>query len=213
MSAPPFSSTTPAIRPRCPQCQRPVELCLCHLLPELSPRTEILVIQHPDERKHALNTARLLVAGLSNAHLLVTEQLPVDWQERLLDPAWRTELLFPGPQVPTLSCAREESRSRRLVLLDGTWRKARKLLYLNPVLQQLPQVALPDGLVSRYRLRKAPAEGALSTIEAAVHALQVIEPDTDFSSLLRPFDALIEGQIKAMGESLYRQNYGKPQRR
>lgn len=213
MSAPPFSSTTPAIRPRCPQCQRPVELCLCHLLPELSPRTEILVIQHPDERKHALNTARLLVAGLSNAHLLVTEQLPVDWQERLLDPAWRTELLFPGPHVPTLSCAREDSRSRRLVLLDGTWRKARKLLYLNPVLQQLPQVALPDGLVSRYRLRKAPAEGALSTIEAAVHALQVIEPDTDFSSLLRPFDALIEGQIKAMGESLYRQNYGKPQRR
>lgn len=202
----------PAVRPRCSQCQRPIELCLCHLLPGLSPRTEIVVIQHPDERKHALNTARLLVAGLSNAHLLITEQVPADWRERLVDSGWRTELLFPGPQVPMLCGAEEDRRSRRLVLLDATWRKARKLLYMNPVLQQLPQVALPPGLISRYRLRKAPTEGALSTIEAAVNALQLIEPDTDFSSLLQPFDALIEGQIQAMGESLYRRNYGKPQR-
>lgn len=205
--------STPPVRARCPQCQRPVELCLCHLLPHLSPRTEILVIQHPDERKHALNTARLLVAGLSNAHLLVAEQLPVEWQQRLIDPEWQTELLFPGPQVPVLVEGEQDWRPRRLVLLDGTWRKARKLLYVNPVLQQLVQVALPAGLVSRYRLRKAPAEGALSTIEAAFHALQLIEPDTDFSGLLRPFDALIDGQIQAMGESLYRHNYGRPQRR
>ena len=212
MPTSPPSPTDPAVRPRCPQCQRPVERCLCHLLPELSPRTEIVVIQHPDERRHALNTARLLVAGLSNAHLLITEQLSVAWQERLRDPAWRTELLFPGPQVPTLCGAPGDGRLRQLVLLDGTWRKARKLLYLNPVLQQLPQVALPSGLVSRYRLRKAPAEGALSTIEAAAHALQMIEPESDFSALLRPFDALIDGQIQAMGEALYRRNYRKSQR-
>ena len=212
MSSLPAPGPTPVIRPRCEQCRRPLELCLCHLLPNLSPRTEILVIQHPDERRHALNTARLLVAGLSNAQLLITQQLSADWQARLVDPAWRTELLFPGPHVTTLAGGRDGRRPRRLVLLDGTWRKARKLLYLNPLLQQLPQVALPGGLVSRYRLRKAPAEGALSTIEAAFHALQLIEPETDFTALLRPFDALIEGQIKAMGEPLYRRNYRKPQR-
>src|SRR5690606_1960692 len=93
------------------------------------------------------------------------------------------------------------------VLLDGTWRKARRLLYLNPVLQQLPRVALPDGLISRYRLRKAPMAGALSTIEAGVHALQALEPDTDFRPLLKPFDALIEGQIAAMGDSVYQRNH------
>ena len=210
MTKPYCGATPPAVRPRCEQCQRPVELCLCHLLPNLSSHTEILVIQHRDERKHALNTARLLVAGLSNAQLLITQQLPVDWQARLIDPQWRTELLFPGPQVPTISVEHEDLRPRRLVLLDGTWRKARKLLHLNPVLHQLPQVALPVGLVSRYRLRKAPAEGALSTIEAGFHALQLIEPGTDFSALLAPFDALIEGQIQAMGESLYRRNYPQP---
>lgn len=207
LSDPSISHT---VRPRCPQCCRPVERCLCHLLPDLSSRTTILVMQHPDERKHALNTARLLVAGLRNAQLLVAEQLSADWQERLTDPAWRTELLFPGPAAPVLSAAGDDLRPRRLILLDGTWRKARKLLYLNPVLQQLPQVALPAGLTSRYRLRKAPAAGALSTIEAGMQALQMLEPESDFSPLLAPFDALIEGQISAMGETVYQRNHGKP---
>ncbi len=184
--------------------------CLCSLLPNLTTSTQLLVIQHPDEQHHALNTARLLVAGLSNAQLLVTELLSTGWCERLADPGFNTELLFPGAGVPEVASAEADQRPRRLVLLDGTWRKARKLLYLNSVLQNLPQVALPEGLSSRYRLRKAPGPGALSTIEAGMHALQLIEPHTDFSALLRPFDALIEGQIQAMGPAVYQQNHLKP---
>lgn len=201
---------TVRVRPRCSQCRRPVELCLCHLLPALRPHTRVLVIQHPDERRHALNTARLLVAGLENAHLVIAEQLPPEWEQQLADPGWHTRLLFPGPAAPILEPAGADSRPQRLVLLDGTWPKARKLLHVNPVLQALPRVALPEGLQSRYRLRKAPKAGALSTIEAGVHALQILEPHTDFTPLLAPFEALIEGQIAAMGAEVFQRNH-KPQ--
>ena len=166
-------------------------------------------MQHPDERRHALNTARLLVAGLTNAELLVAETLSTQWCRRLADPNWHTELLFPGPAASVLAAGAPQ-RPRQLVLLDGTWPKARKLLHMNPVLQALPRVALPDGLQSRYRLRKAPMAGALSTIEAGVHALQILEPDTDFTPLLAPFESLIEGQIAAMGDEVYQRNH-KPQ--
>lgn len=199
-----------AARRRCARCLRPAGYCLCHLLPHIAARTQILVIQHPDEQRHALNTARLLVAGLADAELLVAERLPEQRCEQLLDPAWCTELLFPGHGASPLQPTTVDERPRRLVLLDGTWRKARKLLYLSPVLQQLPQVALPEGLRSRYRLRKAPSAGALSTIEAGMQALQMLEPDVDFSPLLAPFDALIEGQIRAMGEAVYQRNHEKP---
>jgi DTW domain-containing protein YfiP len=94
-----------------------------------------------------------------------------------------------------------------LVVPDGTWRKARKLLHLNPLLAQLPRVVLQNVPPSRYRLRKAPGPDALSTLEAIVHALHTLEPATSFQALLRPFDALIEGQIAAMGEETFRRNH------
>ena len=63
---------------------------------------------------------------------------------------------------------------------------------------------------SRYRLRKAPQAGALSTIEAIVSALETLEAPAQFAALLRPFEALIEGQIAAMGEQTYQRNHLNP---
>lgn len=194
-------------RRRCAGCRRPEIHCLCALIPNVSSDTLIVVIQHPSEAEHALNTARLLVLGLSNAVLITAERLAPEFEALFLDPGWHTELLFPGPGASLISPQPTQLKPRRLVLLDGTWRKARKLIHLNPVLRSLPQVALPDGLQSRYRLRKAPAGGALSTIEAGVAALTIIEPSTDFSPILRPFDALIDGQIAAMGAQTYQRNH------
>lgn len=197
-------------RPRCSRCQRPADHCLCALIPQLSSATSLLIIQHPLEQRHALNTGRLLAAGLVEAQLLVAEQIPLDSivQDQLSDPHWRTELLFPGPGagLPEPAAA-TDPRPRRLVLLDGTWRKARKMLALNPVLQRLPRVCLPAGLVSRYRVRKTRVPDALSTIEAGVHALQLLEPERDFTALLHPFEALIESQITAMGRECYERNH------
>ena len=95
-----------------------------------------------------------------------------------------------------------------LVVPDGTWRKARKMLHLNPLLAALPRVTLAEGGVSRYRLRKAPGPGALSTVEAIVQALQVLEAPTSFEALLKPFEALIDGQIAAMGDEVFQRNHG-----
>jgi len=45
----------------------------------------------------------------------------------------------------------------RLVVLDATWRKSRKLLHLHPLLQALPRLPLRDPPPSLYRIRKAHA--------------------------------------------------------
>jgi len=71
----------------------------------------------------------------------------------------------------------------------------------------LPRVTLPEGAQSRYRLRKAPGPGALSTLEAIVQTLELLEAPRVFEPLLRPFEALIEGQIEAMGAQTYQRNH------
>lgn len=189
-------------RPQCPRCQRPSSHCLCSLIPSLDSSTQVLILQHPSETAHALNTARLAALGLRNAQLRVGEvvTLPVDERDNYL--------LFPGVDATPLESWASGERPLRLIVPDGTWRKARRLLHLNPELAALPRVSLPAGLVSRYRLRKAPVPGALSTIEAIVTALNMLEGGGRFDQLLRPFEALIEAQIAAMGIETYQRNHG-----
>lgn len=64
----------------------------------------------------------------------------------------------------------------RLVVLDGTWRKSRRMLWANPALQRLPRLALDDVPPSRYAIRKAHAPHQLSTLEAVECALRQLEP-------------------------------------
>lgn len=198
-------------RAQCARCLRPETHCLCALIPHLDSRTRVLILQHPSEVNHALNTARLAALGLNNAELIVGEVFD-DLPALLNPPGYQARLLFPADDAQPLEAYRNEggevgSTSMLLVVPDGTWRKARKLLHLNPLLAALPRVTLAHTVPSRYRLRKAPGPGALSTVEAIVQALQTLEAPKTFEALLRPFEALIDGQIAAMGEDTYQRNH------
>ena len=197
-------------RPQCPRCIRPIDRCLCALIPSLPSRTRVLILQHPSEVRHALNTARLAALGLRNVQLLVGEVFE-QLDTHLQQPGCQPYLLFPGEHAQPLAAmaATAATQPMLLVVPDGTWRKARKILHLNPALAALPRVVLAAGLQSRYRLRKAPMPGALSTIEAIVEALNTLEAPARFDALLKPFDALIEGQIEAMGEQTFQRNHGR----
>ncbi|QXH50165.1 DTW domain-containing protein [Pseudomonas fakonensis] len=196
-------------RPRCERCQRPLAHCLCPLIPSLASRTRVVLLQHPSETSHALNTARLAALGLRNAELRVGEVFD-DLQALLATPGYRPALLFPGDEAEVLQpYAQSDNLPLLLIVPDGTWRKARKMLYLNPLLEALPRVTLEQVTPSRYRLRKAPEPGALSTIEAVVQGLNVLEAPGSFDELLRPFEALIEGQISAMGVETFTRNHGE----
>jgi DTW domain-containing protein YfiP len=168
----------------------------------------VLLLQHPSEVNHALNTARLAALGLKNAELIVGEVFE-DLPALLNQPGYQARLLFPGEGAQQMKTYTAIEEPLLLVVPDGTWRKARKMLHLNPLLAALPRVTLADGGVSRYRLRKAPGPGSLSTVEAIVQALQVLEAPSTFEPLLKPFEALIEGQIAAMGEETYFKNHGQ----
>lgn len=194
-------------RPRCAQCLRPASHCLCAHITTVQSHTRVLILQHPDERRHALNTGRLAALGLQQAELLVGERFPQ--LEALLAGSAPVFLLFPGDnaQPPRPLARRPGQEAPLLIVLDGTWRKARKMLYENPVLQCLPRLALAAGLPSTYRIRRATKPGAVSTVEAIVRTLTAMEPGRDFGPVLAPFDALIAQQIDAMGVDVYRAHY------
>ena len=88
----------------------------------------------------------------------------------------------------------------RLVIIDGTWRKSRKILCKNPYLQTLPRLVLNELPAGQYTIRKARKPHQLSTMEAASVALTQLEGDTvKYAPLNRAFsafNALIAAQMK-----------------
>jgi DTW domain-containing protein YfiP len=84
-----------------------------------------------------------------------------------------------------------------LLVLDATWSHAKRLYCENPWIGDLPHVSLTPSEPSRYRIRKEPELHYLSTLEAIVCALRILEPDTPgFIRLLQSFDNMIEKQSR-----------------
>lgn len=187
----------PARRPACAACLRPLRTCICGHIVATAHQAEVLILQHPEEVREAKGSARLLHLSLGRSRLEIGERFD---EPRLR--AWLAGatpiLLYPTPPQmapPPPLVLPEDPRSVRLVVLDATWRKSLKMLFLNPLLQGLPRLALEQPPPSRYAIRKARRPGQLSTLEAACHALAQIERDAmRYRPLLAAFDAFVAQQ-------------------
>ncbi|AZL84428.1 DTW domain-containing protein [Aliivibrio salmonicida] len=108
----------------------------------------------------------------------------------------------------------DSDQKQRIILLDGTWKKAYKMWQLSTNLHGLPKVHLDTELSGNYRVRKAPKDNALSTAEAGYHVLSqldldgsIVEDGDKFDSILIAFDNMIEFHISQMPEGVYQKNY------
>jgi DTW domain-containing protein YfiP len=184
-----------APRALCPRCGRPSVVCFCACITVLPTRTRLILLQHARERRVGIGTARMAHLALPGSVLRVGVDFAGDpvLQAVLSQPGPRY-LLFPGPDArPVEDLPRD--RPVTLVVLDGTWSQARKLLRLNPALLALPRVAFRPRRPSGYLIRRQPADFCVSTIEALAEVLAVLEPDgARFERLLDPFAAMVERQ-------------------
>ena len=204
-AAPAAQAAASAKRTRCPVCLRAAASCICHWIAPLSHAVDVLILQHPLEVHNAKGSARLLHLSLPNSRMLTGEHFPPDPLAALLagkhnvllypdTPGDRSLGIAPPPALDPAMLL--DPAQLRLVVLDGTWRKSRKMLYLNPQLQQLPRLPLRDTPASHYLIRKAHAPDQLSTLEATCYALMQLEHDVPrFVPLIAAFDGFVAQQL------------------
>ena len=183
------------MRAQCARCGLPQSVCLCHWIAPTHNTVPVLILQHPSEVHEAKGSVRLLGLSLAQCQVEVGETFEPHILQRWLDAAPHNVLLYPdedgaaSAQAATIAAT---CQSVRLIVLDGTWRKSRKLLHLNPLLQALPRLALADLAPSRYVIRKAHKAGQLSTLEATCAALSQLEGNASrYAPLLAAFDQFI----------------------
>ncbi|GAB2863245.1 DTW domain-containing protein [Pseudoduganella ginsengisoli] len=194
------STTSTPRRAMCGVCLRSQATCICHWAAPVASRAGVLILQHPMEAHNAKNSARLLHLCLPGSVMAVGEVFDDSALSGLLAGPRRPVLLYPDTpgdtDVPPFDPAWMQAPEQLLlVALDATWRKSRKMLYQNPVLQRLPRLPLRDMPASHYRIRKAHAPDQLSTLEAVAYALAQIENENSkYAPLIAAFDNFVSQQ-------------------
>ncbi len=159
-----------------------------------------------------MGTARILKLSLANSHYFVGEDFSEHeaLNQLLSDHQYHHFILYPGEGALTQNQVADKldnGEKVRVILLDGTWKKAYKMWQLSSNLHALPLIKLPEDLQGNYRIRKAPSDNSLSTVEAGYHILSLLQPECDFSPLIESFNQMIEFQIKQMPPGVFEKNY------
>ncbi|MBC7711712.1 MAG: DTW domain-containing protein [Rhizobacter sp.] len=193
----------------CPDCEFLKSRCLCDTLKSVPNKIHLIVLQHPTESKHPLNTVRIMNKSFKKMTVMTGEDFTSDLKLNtiLCDQNNECALLYPGEEAKVLDKSFSQKELTHLILIDGTWRKAKKIFMLSKNLQTLPSLKLAPTEHSDYRIRKSPTDSALSTLEATIEALHFLEPDLDTTAATKSFQKMIDFQIKKMGREVYQTNY------
>src|ERR1700716_4360452 len=186
--------------PDCPDCHKPLPLCICDSITPIENRISLLILQHPQEQDRALGTARLTALHFRNAVLkigLSWPSLAKALGRPVADPSRWGVLYLGSAKVADLKTDRDivvidrkgevEENQRAIlkdivgiVLLDGTWSQAKALWWRNAWLLKCQRVILGPKQPSRYgKLRREPRGDGLSTIEGAGMLLARLESQSE----------------------------------
>lgn len=155
--------------------------------------TRVVFVQHPREARVPISTCRMAHLSLPNSELHVALngealELPPD-----------AAVLFPSDDA--VDVAKVDKIPSTLVVVDGTWSNAKKVVSRSPKLLALPRISLNPDRPGNYRIRKEPKAHCLSTIEAVALVLGHFEgAPLKFQPILSAFDSMVETQLGHVGK-------------
>jgi DTW domain-containing protein YfiP len=181
----------PRYRELCTACMQASFSCYCGDIVCFDPGMDFVILIHPLEMKRRIATGRMSHRCLLGSFLLAGRDFSADdrVEEILNDPRRYSVMLYPGAQAIDLTRFSPHERAqifpqdRRLTVfvVDGTWRTVRPMVR-STNLAKLPKISFslerPSGF---QKVRKQPALGCFSTIEAIHQTIELIGPSCGFA--------------------------------
>ena len=186
----------------CNKCGLPIINCLCHKAPEIKTSAKIWILSTEKEFYKPSNTARLLkLINPNSTEIFLWERtrIPEKLVENLNNELYDPFLLFPIEDDEAGSRKSEYNHTGKIpafIIIDGTWKEARKIFRRSDYLKNLPIISLLPDFNSNYDLRRGVLEGNLCTIEAAIEVLK-INGEMESSQVVTEFFQLFLNSYKA----------------
>jgi DTW domain-containing protein YfiP len=161
-------------------------------------------LQHPNEWRKYYSTAKLVRSSITNVELWRGVEFPLAKLQAAIA-SRETFLLYPGKDAVDCEEIALSPRSQ-IIVIDGTWDEAQKIVYRNHVLHSLPRISFRKPIISTYRIRRPPKGGYLSTVESIAHLLILNSVASGctykiptYQGLFELFNEMVNRQLTHMG--------------
>jgi hypothetical protein len=192
----------------CNECGLPIINCICQKSAKVSTKAKFWILSSEREFYRPSNTARLLkLINPNSTEILLWERTksPEQLIETIRQETYTVFVVFPAEN--------EELEKRKVqfeqteitpafIILDGTWKEARRIFRKSDFLNDLPIVSIKPNYQTNFDLRRGAAEGNLCTIEAVIEILKMngeIETsqviDDYFKLFLKSYKAGVSGHL------------------
>jgi DTW domain-containing protein YfiP len=188
---------------RCELCRLAKQFCICELAPKVDSQAGFLLLMYDTEVLKPSNTGKLIADLIPDSFAFLWSRTEVNPEiiALLEDPIWQPMIVFPKAYVGE---EREifdneitlmSGKRPLFIMLDGSWREAKKMFRRSPYLQHLPVVSftpkVPENeeeISSRYQIRLAANNTELATAEVAAQILSLAGEQTNADLLDLWFD-------------------------
>lgn len=180
---------------RCSECMLGRHLCICDYRPQVKSSCGFCLIYYQGEVFKPSNTGRLIADVVNDNHAFQWQRTQIDPALRALlsDPGYQPILVFPHEYAQASQCIAhprdlasvQQGKKPLFVLLDGTWREAKKM-FRSDYLQALPVLGIQPEVASSYHLREAAHLHQLCTAEVGI-ALLGLQGDAEAAIALQDY--------------------------
>ncbi len=173
---------------RCELCRLAKQFCICELAPKVNSNAGFLLLMYDTEVLKPSNTGKLIADLIPDSFAFLWSRTEVNPEiiAILDDPMWQPMIVFPkdyageNREIYDNELTVASGKRPLFIMLDGSWREAKKMFRRSPYLQNLPVVSFtpkaPDNteeLSSRYQIRLAANNTELATAEVAAQILSL----------------------------------------
>lgn len=196
-----------ANREVCYTCHRPKCTCMCDHITPLDTKTRFIILMHPKEFKKTKNgTGHFTHLSLKNSEIHIGIDFTTHKRINTIinDKKNNCYVLYPSEESIKLNeqSITKEAKNNIIFLIDATWPCSRAMLRESTNLDTLPKISFTHKKSSNFRFKQQPNEYCLSTMEATLCVLELLNYHHDESlsqeslqSFLRPFEKMVEYQL------------------
>lgn len=172
---------------RCDSCHLAKGNCVCKLKVSLNSNVGFLLLMYDTEVLKPSNTGKLIADLIPETYAFLWSRTTVEQAiiDIISNEKWQPFIVFPAEyakdeqQVFHQEITVKHNKKPLFIMLDGSWREAKKIFRKSPYLQDLPllsidpQLFIHEDYVPKYQLRAAEKVNQMCTAEVAAQVLAV----------------------------------------